>query len=75
MDSLPKYLIADNSNEPDSLFVIHTEYPRFCLNVANDAIFWMQDFQKEDEKELEQITPDLIEAALTFYDQEMESLD
>ena len=57
------------------IFVIHTEYPRFCLNVANDAIFWMEDFQKEDEKELEQMTPNLIEAALAFYDQEMESLD
>ena len=31
--------------------------------------------EKEDEKELEQMTPALIEAALDFYDKEMESLE
>ena len=75
MTELPKYLIADASSQPKALYVIHTEYPRFCLNVANDAIFWMEDFNKEDEKELEQMTPALIEAALDFYDKEMESLE
>ena len=75
MDTLPKYLIANNSSQPEALYIIHTEYPRFCLNVANDAIFWMEDFQKDDEKELEQLTPGLIASALAFYDQEMESLE
>tara|TARA_A200000113_G_scaffold199313_1_gene191904 strand:- start:5848 stop:5955 length:108 start_codon:yes stop_codon:yes gene_type:complete len=35
----------------------------------------MEDFQKDDEKELEQLTPGLIASALAFYDQEMESLE
>lgn len=75
MDTLPKYLIADNSSQPEALYIVHTEYPRFCLNVAKDEIFWMEDFQKNDEKELEQHTPGLIASALAFYDQEMESLE
>ena len=75
MDTLPKYLIADNSSQPEALYIVHTEYPRFCLNVAKDEIFWMEDFQKGDEKELEQHTPVLIASALAFYDQEMESLE
>ena len=38
---LPKFLMADNSEFPEDLFVVHTEYPRFILNVeetvANEA--------------------------------------
>ena len=75
MDSLPKFLIADTVRQPDALYVIHTEYPRFCLNVANDAIVWMEEFQPEDEKELKSLAPELIALALTFYDQEMEALE
>ena len=33
---LPKFLIADNSKLEDDLFIVHTEYPRFILNVSND---------------------------------------
>jgi hypothetical protein len=31
---LPKFLLADNADLEDTLFVVHTEYPRFILNVA-----------------------------------------
>ena len=75
MDTIPKFLIADSSSQPDALYIIHTEYPRFCLNVANDAIVWMEEFQPVDEKELKSLAPELIEAALSFYDQEMEALE
>ena len=75
MEELPKFLMADASSQPEALYVIHTEYPRFCLNVANDAITWMEEFHTEDEKELEAQTPALIEAALAFYDAEMDALD
>jgi hypothetical protein len=49
---LPKFLIADNSELEDALFVIHTEYPRFILNVYNDDIHWLEEFDKEDEAAL-----------------------
>ena len=45
---LPKFLIADNSELEDALFVVHTEYPRFILNVLNDEIHWFEEFDKED---------------------------
>ena len=45
---LPKFLIADSSELEDALFVVHTEYPRFILNVHNDDVHWFEEFDKED---------------------------
>ena len=50
---LPKFLIADNSSLKDDLFIVHTEYPRFILNVSNDEIHWLEEFENEDQAELE----------------------
>lgn len=72
---VPKFLVADNSSLQEEIFVLHTEYPRFLLNVANDDILWLEEFAKEDKKELAQITQDLIEAALRFFDEEIEKME
>jgi len=72
---LPKFLIADSSALEDAIFIAYTEYPRFFLNVANDEVHWMEEFEKEDREELESQTAQLIEQALDFYDKEMENLD
>ena len=72
---LPKFLIADSSAIEDTIFIAHTEYPRFFLNVANDEVHWMEEFENEDREELESQTAQLIEQALDFYDKEMENLD
>jgi len=72
---IPKFLIADNSQLEEVLFVVHTEYPRFLLNVANDEIHWMEEFEREDQEELESQTASLIEEALKFYDEEMLNFD
>ena len=65
---LPKFLIADNSELEEALFVVHTEYPRFILNVLNDDVHWFEEFDKEDEKALKSESHLLIEAAFEFYD-------
>ena len=72
---LPKFLIADNSSFEDDLFIVHTEYPRFILNVSNDEVHWLEDFDKEDEANLKAESHFLIEAAFDFYDNEVESLE
>jgi|TARA_B110001450_G_C17479385_1_gene423556 hypothetical protein len=72
---VPKFLIADSSSLQDEIFVLHTEYPRFLLNVSNDEILWLEEFGKEDQDELEKITEELIEEALDFFDTEIESLE
>jgi hypothetical protein len=72
---VPKFLIADSSTLQDEIFVLHTEYPRFLLNVSNDDVLWFEEFSKEDEEELGKVTQDLIEEALIFFDSEIESLE
>ncbi len=63
---VPKFLIADNSSLQDELFVLHTAYPRFLLNVSNDDILWLEEFSQDDKIELEKVTQELIEEALVF---------
>jgi hypothetical protein len=72
---LPKFLIADSSELDEAIFIAHTEYPRFFLNVVNDEIHWMEEFEQEDKAELESQTTILIEQALDFYDKEMENFE
>jgi len=68
----PKYLLGDNSDYPTAIFVIHTEFPRFIINLENDEVEWLEDFDKEDEKELEVEAENLIQGANDFYDREIE---
>ncbi len=68
---LPKFILGDNTDLPDAIFVIHTEYPRFIINLENDEVEWLEDFDKEDEKELSSETEGLINQANEFYDREV----
>mgnify|MGYP001197776133 CR=1 FL=1 len=72
---LPKFLIADSSELKDTFFIIHTSYPRFFLNVINEEIHWMEEFDKEDKLELESQTARLVKEALLFYDQEIKNFE
>ena len=68
---LPKLLIADNSSLQNVIFIIHTEYPRFIINVTNDEVSWLEDFDIKDEKILHSESEKLIDEAFNFYDKEM----
>ena len=35
---LPKFVIADNTDFPDDIFIIHLDYPRFIINLKDDEI-------------------------------------
>lgn len=67
----PKFLLGDNTDYPSAVFVVHTEYPRFIINLENDEVEWLEDFSQEDHKELEAEAESLIERANTFYDREV----
>ena len=73
--NLPKFLIADSSELEDTIFVIHTAFPRFLINVINDEIHWMEEFEKEDREELESQTSQLIGEALSYYDKEIKNFE
>lgn len=68
---LPKFLLGDNTDYPTSIFVVHTEYPRFIINLENDEVEWLEDFSPEDEAELEAEAEKLITEATEFYDREV----
>jgi hypothetical protein len=68
---LPKFLLGDNTDHPSAIFIVHTEYPRFIINLENDEVEWLEDFSKEDEKELESEAENLIREATDFYDREV----
>ena len=68
---LPKFILGDNTDFPESIFIIHTEYPRFILNLENDSIKWLESFSSSDEEELVTQTKNLIEEASMFYDREV----
>ncbi|MDY0781444.1 hypothetical protein [Tenacibaculum sp. IB213877] len=72
--NLPKFLLADNSNHPEDIFVLHTEYPRFLINLKDDSIEWFEDLSNENEQDLANELEQLIEQASTFYDTEMDGL-
>ncbi|SCX93014.1 hypothetical protein SAMN05192588_0309 [Nonlabens sp. Hel1_33_55] len=69
---LPRFLMGDHSEHPDDIFVIHTEYPRFIINLIDDELEFIDDIQKDDKEELEAETKNLIEEASRFYDEQME---
>ena len=48
---LPKFLVADNSELPEKIFILHTEYPRFLLDVETDDVEWFDDIAEEEEND------------------------
>ncbi len=75
MNNLPKFLLADNSNFPEDIFVLHTEYPRFLINLKNDEIEWFEDLSDEDEQELANVMEVLINDANKFYEEEIKGYE
>jgi len=72
---LPKFLLADNSNFPEDIFVLHTEFPRFLINLKDDEIEWFEDLSGEREEDIAGEVSNLIEAASKFYDEQIDGYD
>jgi hypothetical protein len=73
--TLPKYILGDNTDYPNAIFVIHTEFPRFIINLENDEVEWLEDFDQHDEEELLNETELVIKEASEFYDREVSRYD
>ncbi|GAA0871277.1 hypothetical protein GCM10009117_04230 [Gangjinia marincola] len=69
--TLPRFILGDNTDFPEAIFVIHTEYPRFIINLQNDEVEWLEDFDPSDEEELTEESAKLIDEASVFYDREV----
>ncbi len=74
---LPKFLLADNSQEcPDTIFVVHTEEPKFIVESdiedfwSNQKVHWLSEAPVSEE-----LIKALLEDAETFLDDEFENQD
>lgn len=69
--NLPQFVLADNSNFPDAIFVIHLDYPRFIINLEDGDLTFLEPVDESDENELEEEMEHLIDQAQVFYDKEI----
>ena len=68
---IPKFLLADNRKYPEDIFILHTEYPRFLINLKDDQIEWFEDLTGENEEDIATELADLMDKAGLFYDKEI----
>ncbi|WP_177765592.1 hypothetical protein [Flavobacterium sp. I3-2] len=69
---LPKFVLADNTDFPDDIFIIHLDFPRFLVNLENDEVEFLEDIEANEEDEVAEEMEKLIKLAGEFYDREME---
>jgi hypothetical protein len=69
---LPKFLLGDNTDFQDDIFIIHLDYPRFIINLKDDEVEFLEETEDLDETELNQEMESFIRLANEFYDREME---
>ncbi|HLW62751.1 MAG TPA: hypothetical protein VKY33_05055 [Flavobacterium sp.] len=71
MIQLPKFVLADNTDFPDNLFVIHLEYPRFIIDLETEDIEFLEELDESEEVELKEEMDRLIDLAAEFYEREI----
>ena len=74
---IPKFLVGDNTDSQDTVFIVHTESPKFVLNLDTDDVMWMDDDLPEllgtaDEAELTTAISELLALADEFYQREID---
>lgn len=69
---LPKFLVADNTDQPEAIYIFHTEYPRFIINLENDEVDWFDALEKDSDVDLEKEVAELIVQAEEFYQREVD---
>ena len=74
---VPKFLVGDNTESQDTVFIIHTESPKFILNLDTDDVMWLDDDLPEllgtaDEAELTTAISELLALADEFYQREID---
>lgn len=67
---LPKFLVADNSDYPEVTFVVHTEKPRFILDVDTQEYALLdKSYPTED------VMAALLDEAQAFFESELDKYE
>jgi hypothetical protein len=69
---LPQFLLGDNTDFPDDIFIIHLGMPRCIINLKNDDIELLEEAEELSEAELRNELERIAIEATLFYDREME---
>ena len=72
---LPKFLLSSNSQFPEELFVVHTEYPRFILNVEEEEVEWLDDLEGDDEDAMADEATKVVGEAFRWCYEELSQYD
>lgn len=71
---LPRFLLADNSQEtPDTIFVVHTQTPRFIVEADIDDFWNNQVVHWIDGEPTDDIAEQLVAEAEEFLEKEFEN--
>jgi hypothetical protein len=68
---IPRFMLGDATETPDSIFVIHTEFPRCIIDLSTDELQFWDDISNEDKDEMRKETESLVKEASDFYDAEV----
>ncbi len=68
---LPRFLLADHSEHPEDIFIVHTQYPRFVINLKDDEIEFLEEISDKDQEDLTTEMQNFINEASAFYDEEV----
>ncbi len=68
---MPKFLLGDNTDFPEDIYILHLEYPRFIVNLRNDELELLEEVEELTDAELQNEITSLVELAVAFYDREM----
>ncbi len=69
---LPKFLLGDNTDFPEDIFVIHLDFPQFIVNLKNDEVELFDEVDDMSEAELQNEMLSLVSQAAACYDRDMQ---
>jgi hypothetical protein len=68
---LPKFLLGDNTDFQEDIFIVHLDYPRFIINLKDDEVEFIEEAEDLDEG-VKSRNGRIDSFTNEFYDREME---
>jgi hypothetical protein len=47
---LPKFLLGDNTDFQEDIFIVHLDYPRFIINLKDDEVEFIEEAEDLDDE-------------------------
>lgn len=73
--SLPEFLLGDNTDFSDEVFIMHTTFPRFIINLSTDEVELFEEVSESEQEDLASEMELLVKRAYEFYDREVQRFE